>query len=72
MYFLQKLIINIPLLFNISYLKYVRTHMRPWSRMCVTRRDNGKDKGQKNSQKVTFNAAVADLRVLCVQVTKGD
>lgn len=35
-------------------------------------RDKRKDKRPENSQEVTFNAAVADLGVLCVQVTKGD
>lgn len=35
-------------------------------------RDDGKDKRLENSQEVTFNAAVADLGVLCMQVTKGD
>lgn len=31
-----------------------------------------KNKKENNSQKVTFNTAVADLRVLCVQMREGD
>lgn len=39
----------------------------------VSKENNKMSKKKKNnSQKVTFNTAVADLRVLCVQMRKGD
>lgn len=72
---MPKKVLNVPLLLDAKHLKqYLRIQLISGPRIHASRHEENKKENRRenNSQKVTFSTAVADLRVLCVQMREGD